>query len=301
MPRLPSRVRPIASGPKNTSLGLRKWTRSTIPNLGPREVACHGSLMTTAQRNAIIRKSKKTTRELADQFGMIPHSIRRIQRYKTDEDMWSYDRELARKVRVTNPEIDRNRIRKWRAANPEKQKKQYRRQFDSNPEKHRERCRQWRANNPEKHKATVRRYQIAHPDTLGVIRARRRARLAQCHPGDEKGLRFIAWVKSRQLRCYWCGEFCTIATIDHLYPCASKTATKTARKLGNKLINLQCCCGSCNSSKGAKTAAEYSRVLRRAGLAPAFDTSAKDAFLAAYEARTTSPSSLPTTAGAACP
>lgn len=174
--------------------------------------------------------------------------------------------------------IWRERSRRWREANPEKQKAAEQRWRENNKEKTAERSRRWRKANPEANREKARRHYARHREAMIEKDRRQRAddpenprernrRYRESHRlerslaqqvrkasklgADCGGYTTLDRVSARiafyAQRCYYCGG--PYAAIDHRIP--------LSRGGPHLPANLVPACTWCNSSKGAKTEAEF--------------------------------------------
>ena len=129
------------------------------------------------------------------------------------------DKERIRKAKLyqDNKELWRKRSSEWAKANKDKEN---------------QKKRNWRKNNPEKNKAHQ-------------IRSAKSIKQNGIYQISEKDMTKLLGAK----KCFYCQETMTTVTIDHVIP-----RSKGGR---HAIGNLLSCCGSCNSSKGAKTIMQW--------------------------------------------
>lgn len=147
------------------------------------------------------------------------------------------------------------RSTKWRAANKERANERYRKHYAENSERYKEkgriRNRAWYLSHQEEQKQRSKEYRIAHPEVKRVSENKRRTAKAG------GGTFFILPKEITKLlssNCSYCGTAENV-TLDHIVP--------ISRGGKHSIGNLQSLCGSCNSSKNAKTIMEW-RVARGA-------------------------------------
>lgn len=140
-------------------------------------------------------------------------------------------------------------LKKWRKNNPEKAREAGRRQYANNPLHHQAVKNAWREANVEKIKAIQRTHRLNNLEKFAEKQHIRRAkmRLNGVYQVSVKEL-----VKLYSSPCIACGTTEQV-TIDHIIP--------IARGGRHSIGNLQPLCLTCNSSKNARTMAEWKYFL----------------------------------------
>jgi 5-methylcytosine-specific restriction endonuclease McrA len=140
-------------------------------------------------------------------------------------------------------------LKKWRKNNPEKVREAGRRQYAENVEHRRAVKNAWKLQNPESIKNASERYRLNHLPKMAEKSHKRRARLRGngVFQVTEKEL-----IRLYASPCAHCGAIENV-TIDHVIP--------VARGGRHSIGNLQPLCLSCNSSKNARTMAEWKYFL----------------------------------------
>ncbi len=143
--------------------------------------------------------------------------------------------------------IERSRI--WQSANKNRVNTVCRKNYAKNLEKsradRRERVKRWYARNPEVARAATRRWNQEHPEAKRLSESKRKATKLG------NGVFTILPKEINKLlsdTCNNCGTYNNI-TLDHIIP--------ISRGGRHSIGNLQPLCGSCNSSKNAKTIMEW--------------------------------------------
>lgn len=144
-------------------------------------------------------------------------------------------------------------LKKWRKNNPEKAREAGRRQYAENIEHRLAVKKAWRLANPEAVKAILEKHRLNHLPKMAEKSHKRRAKLRGngVFQVTEKEL-----IRLYASPCAHCGTMENV-TIDHIIP--------VARGGRHSIGNLQPLCLTCNSSKNAKTMAEwkYSLITER--------------------------------------
>jgi 5-methylcytosine-specific restriction endonuclease McrA len=137
----------------------------------------------------------------------------------------------------------------WRKRNVEKMREAGRRQYANNIEHHTAVKNAWRKANVEKIKAVHERYRVQHLPKMAekAHKYRARKRSNGVYQVSEKEL-----IKLYSSPCIACGTTERV-TVDHIIP--------IVRGGRHSIGNLQPLCLSCNSSKNAKTMAEWKYFL----------------------------------------
>lgn len=137
----------------------------------------------------------------------------------------------------------------WRKRNLEKMREAGRRQYANNVEHRRAVKNAWRLENPEAIKTYLKRYRVQHLPKMAekAHKYRARKRSNGVYQVSEKEL-----IKLYSSPCIACGTTERV-TVDHIIP--------IARGGRHSIGNLQPLCLSCNSSKNAKTMAEWKYFL----------------------------------------
>ena len=137
----------------------------------------------------------------------------------------------------------------WRKRNVEKVREAGRRQYAENIEHRRAVKNAWKLQNPEAIKSALERYRLNHLPKMAEKSHKRRAKLRGngVFQVTEKEL-----IRLYASPCAYCGTMENV-TIDHIIP--------VARGGRHSIGNLQPLCLSCNSSKNAKTMAEWKYFL----------------------------------------
>ncbi|MFF1597715.1 HNH endonuclease [Streptomyces mirabilis] len=159
------------------------------------------------------------------------------------KDCWN---EYQRNKAASDPEFrERKRIasQEWYAANREQHLENVRVYQSANRERVNTLNRAWTAANPDKAREAKRNWETRNPDAVSRKRHKRRAREAGAHHSPYSRTQIMA----RWSGCAYCDEPAT--ALDHVTPIAKGGADAE--------WNLVPACTSCNSSKGAKTLAEW--------------------------------------------
>jgi len=140
-------------------------------------------------------------------------------------------------------------LKKWRKNNPEKSREAGRRQYAENIEHRRAVKNAWKLQNPEAIKSALERYRLQHLPKMAekAHKYRARKRSNGVYQVSEKEL-----IKLYSSPCIACGTTERV-TVDHIIP--------IVRGGRHSIGNLQPLCLSCNSSKNAKTMAEWKYFL----------------------------------------
>ena len=140
-------------------------------------------------------------------------------------------------------------LKKWRKNNPEKAREAGRRQYANNVEHRRAIKNAWRMENPEATKTYLERYRVQHLPKMAekAHKYRARKRSNGVYQVSEKEL-----IKLYSSPCIACGTTERV-TVDHIIP--------IVRGGRHSIGNLQPLCLTCNSSKNAKTMAEWKYFL----------------------------------------
>jgi len=140
-------------------------------------------------------------------------------------------------------------LKKWRKNNPEKVREAGRRQYAGNIKHHLAVKKEWRLANPEAVKAILEKHRLNHLPKMAEKSHKRRAKLRGngVFQVTEKEL-----IRLYASPCAHCGTMENV-TIDHIIP--------VARGGRHSIGNLQPLCLTCNSSKNAKTMAEWKYFL----------------------------------------
>lgn len=156
-------------------------------------------------------------------------------------------REYAREYREKNPEKARESVRRWHEKNPSYSSAHY----ASNIEDERAKRRLWHEENKDRSRELNKRWRDENPDARRAKCARQRAARQSAPQGDPREIAQRE-AELREEPCVACGSTNNI-TIDHILP--------ISRGGAHDVDNLQALCGSCNSSKGAKTMEEWCPTL----------------------------------------
>lgn len=134
--------------------------------------------------------------------------------------------------------------RDWKARNPDKAREHQKRHRENNPELRNAQLKRYRERYPEREAERKREWWQANPDLMASANHRRRARRASVpHQPYDRAELFARW----NHECCYCSAPAT--DVEHILPISKGGA--------DALHNLTIACQPCNSSKGAKTLAEW--------------------------------------------
>jgi len=126
---------------------------------------------------------------------------------------------------------------------------------DPNTRSTSERKKEWYLANKVRAKETLQAYRKANPLLVREQVARRRA-LRVNAPGSHDAQDISELFAEQDGACEYCGLYMgRDFTVDHVIP--------LSRGGSNGIENLVCACGTCNSSKGARTGDEFRALLAR--------------------------------------
>ncbi|MCT2594259.1 HNH endonuclease [Streptomyces sp. N2-109] len=132
----------------------------------------------------------------------------------------------------------------WYAVNKDRERETSAAWYAVNKERARETSAVWRAANKERARENLARWQRENRDRVREHNARRRARKAQvCTEPYDRAALFARWSHT----CCYCSSPAT--DVEHITPIS---------KGGDDILsNVTVACAACNSSKGAKTLAQW--------------------------------------------
>lgn len=182
------------------------------------------------------------------------------------------DRMLAgfKAARAANPEFHRARDRRYFIENREAKRESKKRDWaKADKAARRRKVEEWKAANPDKARAIevrrnarirntpelkakaaarMRRWVQNNPEAAAALRQNRRSRELGAE-GEHTRQNIHAILRLQGRKCYYCGVHLARFDVDHFIP-LSRGGT-------NYPDNLVVCCGSCNSSKGARLPWEW--------------------------------------------
>lgn len=153
-------------------------------------------------------------------------------------------REGSNTWRSANQERVKENARTWANSNRDRKRTTDKRWIAENLERRREANRTWARENAEHLRENTRQWTLRNPDLAHQKAARRRARVANVpHQPYDRAELFARW----NHKCCYCDSPAT--DVEHILPISKGGA--------DALHNLTIACQPCNSSKGAKTLAEW--------------------------------------------
>lgn len=172
-------------------------------------------------------------------------AVKRYRARRSDDPEYKLkNAERCRAYRTENPERFKASVKRWRDANPDRDRENRAQWRANNPDKVREYSARWRAENPDKVREYGAAWRVANADRVNEYASKRRALKSRApHQPYNRAELFERW----DYKCCYCDAPAT--DVEHILPISKGGA--------DALHNLTIACQPCNSSKGAKTLAEW--------------------------------------------